>query len=93
MAYADEQSYEEMISLIQTFLVNAEDECAVMESAGEDCVDNTEDDEVAKKANTKLVSCIADIRASFEQIRDIAVALQEELEDIRERAAKANFDD
>ena len=31
MAYADEQSYEEMISALQTYVSQVEEECGVME--------------------------------------------------------------
>lgn len=93
MAHADEQSYEEMISVLQDFLSKAEEQCGVMESAGTDCVDNTEGDAAAEKANAKLQKCIGDIRGTFEAIQGVITALQEELEDIREAVAKANFDD
>ena len=93
MAYADEQSYEEMISALQTFVSEAEEQCGVMESAGNDCVDNTDGDTAAEKANARLQKCIGDSRSTFETIQGIIAALQQELEDIREAAAKANFDD
>ena len=53
MAYADEQSYEEMISALQTFVSEAEEQCGVMESAGSDCVDNTDGDPAAEKSNER----------------------------------------
>lgn len=93
MAFADEQSYEEMISTLQTFVSEAEEQCNAMESAGTDCVDNTDGDPAAEKANGKLQKCVGDIRGTFESINGIITALQEELEDIREAAARANFDD
>lgn len=90
MAYADEQSYEEMISALQEFLSQAEEQCSVMETAGKDCVDNTDGDPAAEKSNAALQKCVGDIRATFETIQGIASALQEELEDIRTAAAKAD---
>lgn len=89
MAFADEQSYEEMINALQTFLSQAEEQCGVMESAGQDCVDNTDGDPAAEASNSKLQKCVGDIRATFETIQGIITALQEELEDIRAAAAKA----
>ena len=91
MAFADEQSYEEMISALQMFVSQAEEQCGVMESAGNDCVDNTDGDPAASKANAKLQKCVGQIRATFETINGIISALQEELEEIRAAAAKANF--
>lgn len=93
MAFADEQSYEEMISALQTFVSQTEEQCSVMESAGKDCVDNTDGDPAATKADSKLQKCVGDIRATCETINGIISALQEELEEIRAAAAKANFDE
>lgn len=93
MAYADEQSYEEMIAALQNFMTEVEEQCGVLESAGTDCVDNTDGDPAAEKADEKLQICVGDIRGTLETIQNIAYALQQELEDIREAAAKANFDD
>lgn len=93
MAYADEQSYEEMINALQTFLSETEEQCSVMENAGTDCIDNTDGDPSAEKAAAKVQKCVSDIRSTFETIQSIISALQQELEDIREAAAKANFED
>lgn len=89
MAFADEQAYEEMINALQTFVSQADEQCGVMESAGNDCVDNTENDPAAEASNSKLQKCVGDIRSTFETIQGIISALQEELEDIRAAAAKA----
>lgn len=89
MAFADEQAYEEMINALQTFVSQADEQCGVMESAGNDCVDNTENDPAAEASNSKLQKCVGDIRSTFETIQGIITALQEELEDIRAAAAKA----
>lgn len=90
MAYADEQSYEEMISALQTYVSQVEEECGVMESAGNDCIDNTDGDPAASTSNEKLQQCVGKIRSATESIQGIIAALQQELEDIREAAAKAN---
>ena len=92
MTGADEQSYEEMISALQKFVADANEQCEVMQRAGTDCVDNTDNDPAASKANNKLMSCVSGIRSAVAEIQDIAAKLQEELEDIRSAAAKANFD-
>ncbi len=93
MAYADEQSYEEMISSLQTFISNLDEQCNAMEQAGSDCVDNTDGDPAAIGANAKMQQCIGKIRESIEEISRIISALQDELDAIREAAAKAKFDD
>ena len=89
MAFADEQAYEEMISTLQTFISQVDEQCGVMESAGQDCVDNTDNDPAAEASNSKLQGCVGNIRATFDTIQEIITALQEELEDIRAAAAKA----
>lgn len=93
MAHASEESYEEMISALKDFLSKAAEECGVMESAGNDCVDNTEGDAVAEKSNAKLQKCIKDIRVAFEAIQGVITALKEELEEIRVVVSKANYDE
>lgn len=93
MAHASEQSYEEMINALQNFLSEAEEQCRAMESAGNDCVDNTEGDAAAEKSNAKLQKCIGNIRGVFEEIQGVITALQEELEDIRKAAANAGGDE
>lgn len=89
---ADPRAYEEMINALQTFLSDAEEECTALESAAEDCVDNMEEDPVAEKACEKVNKCVSEIRGSFETIQGIIRALQEELDEIRRIADRANFD-
>lgn len=89
MAYADESSYEEMISILQRFIQEGSEACALLERAGDDCVDNTDGDPAAEASSTKLQSSAGKIRAEFEKIQGIITALQQELEAIREAAAKA----
>ena len=90
MAYADEQSYEEMISALQTFITNVSDACGDMETAGNDCVDNTDGDPAAEKSNAKLQQCVARFRGTLSTAQKVITDLQQELEDIRAAAAKAD---
>lgn len=93
MAWADEQSYEEMIKALQNFEKQVEEQCTVMQNAGKDCVDNMDGDPAAEKSNERLNGCIQGIRGTFETVRNIIAALQEELERIREAARKADSTD
>ena len=93
MAYADEQSYEEMITALQNFMTQVSDNCDIMESAGKDCVDNTDNDPAAVKGNEKLGACIKRIRGTLGTVQTVIVGLQQELEDIRRAAARANSAD
>ncbi len=90
MAFADEQSYEEMIAALQNFVSELEEQCTVMETAGRDCVDNTVNDPAATKSSAKLGNIVGKIRETFDTINGIASALQEELEAIRIAAQKAD---
>lgn len=88
--YADEQSYEEMINALCNFKNQTEENCQTMAAAGNDCVENTDSDPAAVKSNAKLTDCLSRIRATFETVDQIIAALQEELEQIREAARKAD---
>ena len=90
MAFADEQSYEEMIAALQNFLTELEEQCTVIETAGTDCVDNTDNDPAATKSNEKLKNVVTKIRATFDKVQGIITALEEELDDIRVAAQKAD---
>ena len=90
MAFADEQSYEEMIAALQNFLAELEEQCTVMETAGTDCVDNTDNDPAATKSAEKLSNVVSKIRGTFERVEGVISALQEELEEIRVAAQKAD---
>lgn len=88
--YADEESYEEMIRALQNFMNQVSENCNIMESAGKDCVDNTDNDPAAVRGNERMGQCIGRIRATFTTVQSVISALQQELEDIRSAAAKAN---
>lgn len=90
MAYADEQSYEEVISALQSFMSNVSEACDTMEAAGNDCVDNMDGDPAAEKSNAKLQQCIARFRGTLGTAQNVIAAMQQELEDIRAAAAKAD---
>lgn len=92
MANAQDESYAAMISALQTFVSEAEEECSVMDQAGQDCVDNTDNDAAALKSSASLSKCVSNIRSAVAEINNIAAALQQELDDIHEAAARANFD-
>jgi len=92
MAYADEQSYEEMISALQTFINTVSDACGDMETAGNDCVENTDNDPAAEKSNAKLQQCVARFRATLSTAQKVITDLEQELEDIRRPAAQISFD-
>ena len=90
MAFADEQSYEEMVAALQNFINELEEQCTVMETAGRDCVDNTDGDPAASKSNEKISNIANKIRGTFETVEGIIAALNEEIERIRIAAQKAD---
>ena len=90
MTYVDEESYQEMIRALQNFMAQTSEHCGVMESAGKDCVDNTDNDPAAVKGNEKLGACLQRIRGTFETVQGVIEALQRELEQVHAAAAKAD---
>ncbi len=81
MAHIDPQSYEEMISVLQSFVSQVSEQCETMQTAGSTCVSNMEGDSAAEKSNAKLQECVSNIRSATESVQGIIAALQEELED------------
>lgn len=90
MTHVDEQSYEEVISALQSFINNVSDACDTMEAAGNDCVDNTDGDPAAEKSNAKLQECVSRFRGTLGTAQNVISAMQQELEAVRTAAAKAN---
>ena len=90
MAFANEQQYEEMISALQTFKTEAQEKCQTLTAVGSECVENTQNDPAAAKSNSSVQQCVGQIEAQLEEIDRIAQELADELDRIREAAAKAN---
>lgn len=84
MAVANTQSYEQVISYLQNYVGIVSEQCAALNSAASDCVDNTFGDPNAAKAAAKLSKCTQDIGSALEDINGIIQDLQEELEEILE---------
>lgn len=90
MAYADEESYEEMISALQKFVGEVGEQCEAMSAAATDCVDNTDNDPAAQKGAAKVQECVKEINEAAESVQGVIKALQDELEAIREAARRAD---
>lgn len=89
MGFADEQSYEEMIAALNRYVAEVEEQCDIMLKAGEDCVDNTEDDPAALASKEKIGEHVKKIKAELETVGKVITALQDEIDRIREEAKKA----
>lgn len=92
MGFADEQSYEEMIAALNRYISEVEAQCDIMCKAGEDCVDNTEDDPAAIASKEKIEGHVKKIKAELETVGKVIRALQDEIERIRAEAKKAAQD-
>lgn len=88
MAYANEQSYEEMIRVLQTFSAKMWELCSVLAETGLACVEVTDSDPAAMKNSEKLQKCVGNIRGALEGIREITAILDQELDDIGTITAK-----
>jgi len=89
MAHADEQAYQEMCSILSTFITNISDSCQDINSAAADCVDNMDEDPVSSAAASKLQKCTQQILSTVPTAQAIIQALQQEIERIRNTAAQA----
>lgn len=89
MQVADEQSYEEVIARLKTYVSEVGNSTGAMYCAGTDCVDNTMSDPAAVASNEKLVTALDRIVAAVRDINQIIIELNQELEEIREAAAAA----
>ncbi len=90
MANANTESYEEMCSALSQYCSVVSECCGTMSQAGNDCVDNTDEDPAAVSSNSKLQSCVGNIQSALEDIEAIISALQEEIQKIEEAANRAN---
>lgn len=84
MAYADTESYEQMIQALQTFLSGLQEQCQAMKAAGEDCLDNTDQDDNVRPRVGELQECVGQIQSTFGTIEGIIQGLQQELQRILE---------
>jgi len=90
MAYADEQSYEEVIAGLTKFKQSIISECGRMLKAGQDCIDNMDNDPAAKASCKRLTENIKGVEMNLELIDSVIKEMQAQIERIREKAAKAS---
>lgn len=86
MQIADEQSYEDVINSLRDYIGKVEESVSDMQSAGQDCVDNTQGDKAAAKSNGDLGEALKKISKAVEDIQGIIQDMQEELDEMREAA-------
>ncbi len=92
MVVADEQSYEEVISKLQTYTQKVQEAESEITEAGNTCVEKTEEDPGIVSNNGKLQKAMTEIDSALESIGKIISELQEELEEIRRINAQAQED-
>jgi len=87
---AKTENYEEMIAAVSKFISDVSEASSEMTAAGNQCVEQCDNDEPSTKANAKLNNCVRKLDDSLETARKIQEALQKELEQIYEtlRAAE-----
>lgn len=90
MATIDTEAYQEMIQALQDFMTNVSDACDTMETAGNDCVDNMENDPSAVSANSRLQKSLGQFRGTFETVQKVIEGLQYQLEEVQRQ--QVNFD-
>ncbi len=83
MVVADEKSYSEVASQISNYIKTISECCDTLQSAGKDCVDNTQGDPAAAKSNANLTAAIAKIQEQMPELQKIVEAMEEQIEKIR----------
>ena len=81
MVYTDEQSYEEMIYELKSFILRMNDLCVVIETMGRESFLIKNGDIDAEKSNRSLQEGLDTIRSTFEPFKIIIENLQQRLEE------------
>lgn len=84
MAHANTETYSQVISMLSSFLTEADGYCQTMETAARTCIDNMDEDPNAQKAAGKVSECTAAIRQNFEALQEVISAMQDELSDVED---------
>ena len=83
-------SYQEMISKLQSFMTEVDLSCQTMTGIGAQCVENMPGDQAAVNANGKVGECVQKIRGTFEEIQAVIQQLQATLQQHEELVNKGN---
>ncbi len=89
MVVADEKSYSEVASQISNYIKTVGECCATLQSAGKDCVDNTQGDPAAAKSSANLNAAIGKIQEQMPVLQSIVNAMNEQMEKMK---AASNID-
>ncbi len=84
---ADTKKYQEAISKINSYVKKVKEDCGNLKAAAQDCVDNTQNDEHAKKCSASMNSAVSKIQEQLTQLQKIAKNLQQEIERIQKAGA------
>lgn len=85
--HADTDAYQQMIQTLQSYLSDLQEQCQTMQSAGEDCLDNTDNDDNVKPLVGELEECIGKIQSTFSEIEAAIQHLQRQLQKLLESGA------
>lgn len=88
MTWIDEEAYQNMINALNNFKNQVTTQCDVIEKATQDCLDNTDDENVKPSAEA-LATHIKNIKAQFPTVDEVIKALEAQLEKAREARRKA----
>ena len=88
MTWIDEEAYQNMINALNNFVKQVTTQCDIIDKAAQDCVDNTDDENVKPSADA-LAGHIKNIKAQFPVVEQVIKALEEQLEKARDARRKA----
>ena len=83
-------NFEDMIAAVDKFIGEIGEACNLMEVAGNECVENCDNDTPSINCNSKLAECLAKFRESIDEAVEIRKGLQnhvDALEDIIRKSA------
>ena len=85
----DVESYEAVISQLESYKEKVNDGTSAMKTAATECVDATEGDEAVKVSKDNLDNAIKKIDAALSDIDKVVAAMKEQVRKAKEAAAKA----
>jgi DNA repair ATPase RecN len=81
---AEIPKFEEMVAAVSRFISEVSEACNEMAAAGNECVEQCDNDEPSTKSNAKLTNCIKKFNESLETAEQVKKGLQQELERLYE---------
>ena len=87
MVVADESAYSEVASKISDYIKKIEECCGTLETAANDCVENTQGDPAAAKSSSDLKAAVGKIQEQMPVLQGIVSAMNQQIEKMQEASS------